>query len=195
MNMGHIRLLALALFTASACVTIPSAASPTPSMMPSMMPTASPAATGTTATRLTPNAAADLLRKSIVGTRPLLLPNTVPDTWLADVKIESATSFSATYREPSGAKTFTLQIAVANPPLPTANTVQTHPSFHADAASLYQVANGTDPTSDRLLMWTEAGVWPGWPNAGVPYLASTTGIGDTEFWQLVNGLHPDQIGG
>ena len=191
MKTAHGILIALALVVASACGT-PSAA---PSPTPSTTPTASAAPTATTATRLSPNAAADLLRASIKGTRPLLIPTSVPDTWLADVKIESTTSFTATYREPTGAKTFTLTLAAANPPLPTANTVQSHPKFHGDASSLYQVADGTNPTSDRFIIWVETGVWPGWPNPGVPYLVSTAGIGETEFWQLTNGLHPDQIGG
>ena len=194
--MNIARSLALAVITlvaAVACGTTPSASSPTPT--PTVTATASAAPTATQATRLTPLQAADLLRKSIVGTRPLLIPTTVPDTWLADVKIESTSSFIATYREPTGAKTFTLMLAVANPPLPTANTVQSHPQFHGDVASRYQVADGGNATSDRFLLWTETGVWPGWPKQGVPYLVSTTGIADTEFWQLTNGLHPDQIGG
>jgi hypothetical protein len=184
-------LLAAALVVAAACGTTPSAASPTPASTPTA--TAAPAATAVTA--LAPDAAAEFLRKSMTGTRPLLIPNTIPDTWRADVKVESAGTFTATYRAPAGAKTFTLMVAAANPPLPTSTTIQSHPAFHGDATALYQIANGADPTSDRFLMWIETGVWPGWPRAGVPYLVSTTGIGEAEFWQLTNGLHPDQLGG
>lgn len=188
-------LITLALLTASACIMVPSSESAPPSMMPTMTPTASAAPTAATSTGLTPNAAADLLRKSVVGTRPLLIPNTVPDTWRADITLEGTTAFRATYRDQIGAKTFTYSIAAANPPLPTANTVQSHPQFHGDASSLYQIADGTNVTSDRFLLWTETGVWPGWPKSGIPYYVSSTGIDETEFWQLTNGLHPDQIGG
>lgn len=184
-------LLAAVLVLTASCGTAPSAASPTPASTTSA--TVAPAATAATA--LAPAAAAELLRKSMTGTRPLLIPNTIPDTWRADVKVESPGTFTATYRAPAGVKTFTLMVAAANPPLPTSTAVQSHRSFHGDATALYQIANAADPTSDRFLMWVETGVWPGWPRAGVPYLVSTTGIGEAEFWQLVNGLHPDQLGG
>lgn len=183
-------LVGAALLASSACTSAPSASSPTPTVSA----IASPAG-ATAATDLTPLAAADLLRKATTGTRPLLLPNTIPDSWRADVKVESAGAFIVTYREPARTKSFTLMVAAANPPLPGAAAVQTHPAFHGDASALYQVADATDPRSDRFLMWVEAGVWPGWPRTGVPYLVSTTGITDAEFWQLANGLHPDQIGG
>lgn len=174
---------------AAACGTTPSTSSPTPAATASTSPTA------TNATDLTPSAAAELLRKTTTGTRPLLIPNGIPESWRADVKVESAGMFTATYREPAGAKSFTLMVAAASPPLPGTNALQSHPSFHGDASALYQVADKKVATSDRFLIWVEAGVWPGWPRTGVPYLVSTTGIDETEFWRLTNSLHPDQIGG
>lgn len=92
--------------------------------------------------------------------------------------------------------TATLSIVVANLPLPGANTVQTYPGFRGDSRSLYQVADGRDPVSERWLTWTEPGTWSQRGPNGVPHLLSTTGVTDAEFWQLANSLHPQSaLGG
>jgi hypothetical protein len=170
---AFLTLLVAALLTLGACVTTTPA--PTPSA---------------TAAALTPEAAAQLIRSTVVGAKPLLILNGVPGDWRAEVTT-TANAFTATYR--SGAKRITLAIAAANPPLPGTNALQSHPTFHGDAGALYQVADGRDPVSERWLLWLEPGTWsqPG-PN-GIPYLLSGSGITDREFWQLAESLHPNQI--
>jgi hypothetical protein len=170
---AFLTLLVAALLTLGACVTTTPA--PTPSA---------------TAAALTPEAAAQLIRSTVVGAKPLLILNGVPGDWRADVTATPST-FSATYR--SGAKRITLAIVATNPPLRGTNTLQSHPTFHGDAGALYQVADGRDPVSERWLLWLEPGTWsqPG-PN-GIPYLLSGSGITDREFWQLAESLHPNQI--
>jgi hypothetical protein len=146
-------LVAATLLAAAACGTTPSTSSPAPTATAST----SPAPTATTTTNVTPAAAAQLLRKATTGTRPLLIPNAIPDSWRADVKVESAGTFTVTYREPAGAKSFTLMVAAANPPLPGPSSLQSHASFHGDTSALYQVADRTVVTSDRFLIWVEPG--------------------------------------
>ena len=67
------------------------------------------------------------------------------------------------------------------------------PSFHGDATSVYQVRDATNPTSDRILVWVEKGTWSVSGRAEVPYMLSAEGLTDAEFWQIANGLHPNQI--
>ena len=166
-------LLAAALVTLGSCVT-----------------TATPRPTSTAAAALTPNAAAQIIRSTVTGAKPLLILNGVPDAWRAEVTA-TPSAFTATYR--SGSKRITLAIAAANPPLPGPNTLQTHPTFHGDARALYQVADGRDPVRERWLLWVEEGTWSEPGPSGVPYLLSGLGITDSEFWQFAQSLHPNQI--
>jgi len=141
---------------------------------------------------LTPSQAARVIRMSVTGARPLLIPNGISDDWTAAVRADSST-FSVTYTDASGAKTVTLAIALANPPLPGAESSQAAPSFHADRLSLYQVAVAANPRSQRWLLWTETGAWSLPGSWGVPYFLSATGLTDMEFWRVANSLHPNQI--
>jgi len=141
---------------------------------------------------LMPGQAARVIRMSVTGARPLLIPNAVPEDWRATVRT-TADSFSVTYADPTGAKTLTLAIALSNIPLPGVETAQKAPRFHGDARSLYQVAFAPNPRSERWLVWTEAGDWSRGGSAGVPYLLSATGLTDVEFWRFANSLHPNQI--
>ena len=141
---------------------------------------------------LTLEEAAELIRTIVTGARPILVPNVVPADWKAQVSADAA-SFTATFRNVDGSKTVTLAIAAANPALPGPATTQAHPSFHGDATSLYQVTDATNPTSGRILVWLEKGTWSTSGRAEVPYMLSSDGLTDAEFWQIANGLHPNQI--
>jgi hypothetical protein len=126
-----------------------------------------PVAAPTTAihSRMTPEAAAQLIRERVTGARPLLIPNTLAADWTAEVTPMS-----------SG---------------PT--TTQFHPGYHGDADSLYQIADTTGPRSDRILVWREKGTWAVSGRAEVPYVLSSSGLTHEEFWGIANGLHPNQI--
>lgn len=141
---------------------------------------------------LTPEQAASLLRTTVTGAKPLLILTAIPTDWQAVVRA-SADQFTASYRDPAANNTLTLSIAVANLPLPGTEATQSHPSFHGDRSSLYQIADAENPTSERWLMWTEPGSWAPRGTTGVPYLLSATGITDAEFWQYARSLHPNQI--
>jgi hypothetical protein len=39
----------------------------------------------------------------------------------------------------------------------------------------------------------EKGTWSVSGRAEVPYMLSSEGLTDAEFWQIANGLHPNQI--
>lgn len=140
---------------------------------------------------LMPNQAARVIRMSVTGARPLLIPNGIPDGWTAAIRAD-ANTFAVTYTDPTGAKTVTLAIAPANPPSPDSASSQVAPSFHGDPASRYQIRVASDPRSERWLTWTEAGSWSLPGSRGVPYILSSAGLTDVEFWRLAESLHPDQ---
>lgn len=141
---------------------------------------------------LTPLQAADRIRTTVTGARPILILNAVPEDWRAEVTAD-ADSFTATYRPP-GEESISLSIAAANPPLPGAATVQSQPGFHGDQRSLYQVEDKGNPTSQRFLLWVEPGTWATTSSlGGVPYYLVGFGMTDTEFWDMANPLHPNQI--
>ena len=140
---------------------------------------------------LTPNQAERVIRMSVNGAHPLMIPSTIPSDWTAAVRAD-ANAFSVTYRDPSGMRTVTLAVALVDLPLPGGNATQAAPGFHNDTASLYQVARSADPRSDRWLKWTEAGRWSLPGSGGVPYILSASGLTDMEFWRLANSLRPNQ---
>ena len=177
-------MIASVILALSGCVGPIVGSSPTPSR--SVAPSSTPAR------NLTPVEAATLLRRTVTGAKPLLIPIGVPDDWRADIEA-NATTFRASYHSASGVKSLTLAIALANLPLPGASAVQTHPAFHGDMQSLYEVADSTNPVSARSLTWTESGTWSEPGPGGVPYVLSGTGVIDTEFWDFARSLHPNQI--
>ena len=141
---------------------------------------------------LMPDQAARVIRMSVTGARPLLIPAGILGDWTAAVRAD-ASAFSVTYSDPSGSKRVTLAIALADPPLPNSASSQTAPMFHGDLASLYQVAVASDPRGERWLSWTEPGSWSLPGSKGVPYILRATGLTDMEFWRLANSLRPNQI--
>jgi hypothetical protein len=165
-------------------VPVPAATAPaaSPSATPSG-PEASPAPT-------TVAAAAAVIRATVTGAHPLLLPTAIPANWSAVVSNLSSSFFTVAYTSPDGAKEVDLAIEVPNPPPPGPNSSQSNPSFHGDPHSLYQVGDTTQPTSPRFLIWNEPGTWSE-PNGlpGVPYMLSTRGLTDAEFWAIANSLH------
>lgn len=132
------------------------------------------------------------IRSTVTQARPILVLNGVPESWVAELNVDSAT-FSVNFHEPSGPKGVSLTIATATPRPAGEHGVDTNPNFHGDRASVYQVADSTDPTSPRGLLWTESGTWSGWSKPGVPYVLGGFGLTDAEFWELANSLHPNQV--
>ncbi len=168
-------------FTEAAVLQLLAPYSPSPDTQPNTRPTPRIMSLGE---------AAATVRAEVTSVQPVLLPRAVvgPD-WRAQVTTASD-SFAVSYTDPTGARQVTVATISANPPLPTDRATQTHPSFHGDRRSLYQVNDGSDPHSARFLMWREPGTSthpdPSYP--GVDYFVSSTGLTDAEFWQLANSL-------
>jgi len=168
-----------------ASLPVPAATQPSPVASPSAAPSvpASPLP-------ITVAAADSLIRTTVKGANPLLLPSAIPANWSALITNLSPSFFTVTYTSPDGTKSVNLAITVPNPPPPGSNGSQSYPNFHGDRRSLYQVNDTTQATSLRLLMWNEPGTWSE-PNAlpGVPYYMTAEGMTDAEFWSMANLLH------
>jgi len=171
---AHVGALVIAAFALFACTA-------TPSELPTPIPS-----------RTTPDQAAQVVRTIVTGARPLLIPNTLAADWAAEVTADSS-SFSAVYRSPDGKKTVRFAIAAANPPLPGPKSAQFHPGYHGDANSLYQISDTTVAAGERMLVWVEKGTWVISGRGEVPYVLSSSGLTHEEFWDIANGLHPNQI--
>jgi hypothetical protein len=163
----------------AAPVAVPS---PSPSASASPITSASPAP-------MTVAAANALVRATVTGANPLVLPSTIPASWSAVVTNLSSSFFTVTYTSPDGAKEVDFAIIVPNPGIPGPQGSHVNPKFHGDKNSLYQIQDTTQPVSERFLMWNEAGTWAE-PNGlpGVPYLLDTTGMTEAEFWATANAL-------
>lgn len=158
--------------------------SPTASIQPAVSPSApsSPSAT-------TVDSANALIKSTVTGAQPLLLPTAIPDGWSAQVTGATVAFFSVVYTSPNATKSVEFAIEVPNPPPPGPRGWQSNPNFHRDGHSLYQVDDASKPTSDRWLIWNEPGIWSE-PNGlpGVPYFLVTKGMTETEFWMVANSV-------
>ena len=161
---------------------------------PATMTEPSPPPPGSTSppATMTQEEALAKIRSTVTQARPIMVLNAVPESWVAELSVDSS-FFSVTFHEPSGPKAIGLTIAPATPRPAGEHGVDTYPNFHGDQASVYQVADSTDPTSPRGLLWTETGSWSGWSKPGVPYLLAGSGLTDAEFWEFANSLHPNQV--
>lgn len=163
--------------------SVPASTAPvaSPSPMPSMPTAPSP---------ITVADADSLIRATVTGAHPLLLPTTISANWSAVVTNLSSSFFTVTYTSPDGAKEVVFAVEVPNPGPQGPHGSQSNPNFHGDRHSLYQVDDKTQPTSHRFLIWNQPGTWSE-PNGlpGVPYMLSTTGLTDAEFWAIANSLH------
>jgi hypothetical protein len=157
----------------------PGAPTPTPTQ-----PAASPSPEA-----MTVAAANTLIRATVTGANPLVLPTTIPADWSAKVTNLNSSFFTVTYTSPDAAKRVMFAIQVPNPPPPGANGRQYADKFHGDVHSMYQVDDTTIATSHRFLIWNEPGTWAE-PNGlpGVPYFLVTEGLTDSEFWAIANSV-------
>jgi hypothetical protein len=163
----------------AAPVAVPS---PSPSASASPITSPSPAP-------MTVAAANALVRATVTGANPLVLPSAIPASWSAVVTNLSSSFFTVTYTSPDGAKVVDFAIVVPNPGIPGPHGSQVNPKFHGDKNSLYQIQDRTLPVSERFLMWNEPGTWTE-PNGlpGVPYFLATKGLIEAEFWATANSL-------
>lgn len=187
------RALAVALPTllvalATACGSSTPTAASSPSTPAAVTPTASAPAL-VTPTSVSVAAANSQVRAMVSGAKPVLLPTTISSTWSARVTELGTWFFDVIYTSPDETQTVEFAIVVPNPPPPGVNGSQAHSNFHGDVHSLYQVSDKTQATSERFLMWNEPGTWTQ-PNGipGVPYLLTTNGLTDTQFWAVANSL-------
>jgi hypothetical protein len=173
-----------ALALLSACATTSTSASKTsPSPAVSSEPVASPSPTSV--------AAADaMIRATVTGAHPLLLPTAIPAGWTALVGDVTPAFFNVTYSSADGSESVYFAIEVPNPPPPGAHGTQAKPNFHTDRRSLYQVDDATKSTGARWLMWNEPGTWS-MPNGlpGVPYFMSSEALTGADFWKIANSVH------
>jgi len=142
------------------------------------------ASPSSSASPLTVAAAASLIKATVTGANPLLLPTANPPGWAAVVSNLSPTYFDVKYTSPDGGKSVDFALVVPNPPPPGPNGSQSAPP---GSHSLYQVDDTTLTTSQRFLVWNEPGTWSE-PSvvAAVPYFISTTGLTDAESWAIAN---------
>ena len=168
--------------------SVPATQPSSTAVVPTLAPTPRPTPQSTS-----PAEASAAVRATVTGAQPVLLPSAIVGAgWQAHVTTTSD-SFIVTYVDPSGGHTVTVgegRDNAPNPPLPSARTTQTTPSFHGDRRSLYQVNDSGDSLSSRILIWREPGRYdhadPSYP--GIPYFVSASGITDAEFWLLANSL-------
>jgi hypothetical protein len=130
-----------------------------------------------------------LVRSSVTGAHPLLLPTAIPADWTAVVTNLGSSFVTITYTSQDGTKTMRFEIELTSPPPPGPKGSQTNPRFHGDVHSLYQVDDTTVATSFRFLLWNEPGTWSQ-PNdlPGVPYFIASDGLTDAEFWAIANSV-------
>jgi hypothetical protein len=157
---------------------------------PVASPSASPTLPVASPKSMTIPQAEALVRSTVTGAHPLLLPTAIPADWTAVVTNLSSSFVTITYTSPGGTETVTFEIALTNPPPPGQNGSQTNPRFHGDVHSLYQVDDTTVATSHRFLIWNEPGTWSQ-PNGlpGVPYFIASNGLTDAQFWAIANSVH------
>jgi hypothetical protein len=167
---------------------LPAPAATAPAASPSATPSelASPSPSPTP---ISVAAAESLIRATVTGARPLLLPAIAPTYSSAQITYLSSSSFTVTYTSRDGTQSVTFAIVVANPPPPGSHGSQANPNFRGDRRSLYQVDDTTQATSSRFLIWNEPGAWSE-PNGlpGVPYYLRSEGLTDAEFWSIANSL-------
>ncbi len=135
-----------------------------------------------------PEQARALVARTVTGVTPVLLPVDLPAGLTATVR-STATSIDVTYEDATGNRQVRL-VTVVPSPLPLGpNGARTSPSFRGGTA-LYQVDDRTQPAGRRLLGWIEHGIWNEDPlgGRGVPYLLSSTGLNEAEFWQVANSM-------
>lgn len=132
-------------------------------------------ATPTTKTVLSGDAARELIRRTVTGIAPVLVPTWLPDRVSATVDARP-TSFTATYVAADGVRV-TLQTVLANPQPVRSDGTQRHLVFRGDSAAFYQALDGAAKTT-RTLLWSE----------NVPYALITDGLTETEFWKVAESL-------
>ena len=161
-----------------------------PAGQPVASPSAAPTQPDASPSPISIAASSSLIRTTVTGAHPVLLPIAIPANWSAVVTNLSSSFFTVTYTSPDGAKEVDFAIVVPNPGPPGPHGSQSHPKFHGDRLSLYQVGDTSQATSPRFLIWNEPGTWSE-PNGlpGVPYAMSTTGLTDAAFWAMTNSLH------
>lgn len=131
-----------------------------------------------------PDQAAQDVRTTVTGVRPVLLPAAIPTGFQAQL-YDEPTSFSVEYVAADGRK-ISFAIVVANPAPGTPNVRQSRPNYRGVRAD-YQIDDATVPTSHRWLMWNEPGASvQGQPV--VPYFLSTEGLTESEFWTIANSV-------
>lgn len=135
---------------------------------------------------LTVDQAAQDVRETVTDATPVLLPSAIPSGFEVQL-YDDIGGFSAVYLAADGRK-ITFSIVVPNPAPGNANVRQSRPVFRGVRAD-YQVDDGTVPTSQRWLMWTEPGTALG-GQPGVPYFLTTDGFTETEFWRIANSIGP-----
>jgi hypothetical protein len=132
-------------------------------------------ATPTTKTVLSADAARELIKRTVTGITPVLVPSWLPDRVSATVETRQS-SFTVTYVAADGVRV-TLQTVVANPQPVRSDGTQRRLAFRGDGAAFYQALDGSAKTT-RTLLWNES----------VSYALITDGLTETEFWKVAESL-------
>lgn len=158
-----------------------------PSVIPWTSATPIPLKLQVPKTRLSPDQVAEDVWQTVTDVHPVLLPHNLPaiPSGFEAQLYDDAASFSVRYTTSDG-RVIMFSIVIPNPSPGTPNARHSQPRFRG-VQSEYQVDDATIPTSSRWLMWTEPGT-PMGGLPGVPYLLSTTGLTETEFWTVANSI-------
>ena len=135
---------------------------------------------------LTPDQAAEDVRRTVTDVHPVVLPTAIPSGFQAQL-YDDAGFFSVSYLAADGRKIM-FSILVPNPAPGTGNARHSRPAYRGVTAD-YHVDDATLPTSPRWLMWNEPGTALG-GQPGVPYFLTTDGLSEAQFWQVANSIGP-----
>lgn len=146
-------------------------------------PTVTPSATPSSVERssLTAVQAGALVRSTVKGGEPVLLPLRVPADWTADIQA-NADSFSVTYRSSVRQQDVTLALLSPTSSGTSGGGLGKQRTFRRDAHALYRVAVPSREGSDRSLSWIESVA------SGARYFFSTKRLVEFDFWQIANSL-------
>lgn len=137
-----------------------------------------------------PAAVPDIVARGTAGIAPRLVPAYVPADMTASVRlIDDGANFSVVYSDDTHRRSITIGAIMANPPPVGPNGGQWRITFRGQSAS-YWIYDATAPLSLRNLTWTEPGTWEnrGSKQSGVQYFASSSGITEGEFFEVLNSL-------
>jgi hypothetical protein len=144
---------------------------------------------GVTSQVAPPTEAAGIIRKTVTGASPVLLPTWLPAELIEAQADVSQGGFNVTYLSDNRDKKVGLAIVVPNPP-PGGPNAESRTILFRGSRSGYRVDDATALLSARWLMWINPGTMAEQQtkDPGVPYFLTADGLSEEEFWRVANSL-------